>query len=243
MTADGVQLAFDMRSSNDVLQFLFAAFGIQIYQGQTVVVSYDKSVAGSDAIADSDGDEVASFTTGQSGVPAVDNNSNVMAPLPVPTGFRAEAGDGEVTLSWNPPGSGSDVTHHDYRFKTDGSYGDWIEIDDSGPGETNASSFTVTEDIENGTAYTFNLRAGGADDDSPAVGSEAVTPMVELAPPTNLRATPGDQAGDSHLDPAGGGFGLHPAPVPLPGGNQGLGALEDHPQQRAERGQREAGTR
>ena len=106
VTADGVELAFVMRSVNDVLQFIFSS-GNVIYQGQTVVVSYDKSVAGSDAIADSDGDEVASFTTGRNGVPAVVNNSNVMAPLPAPTGFRAEAGDGEVTLSWDPPGSGS----------------------------------------------------------------------------------------------------------------------------------------
>ena len=77
-----------------------------IYQGQNVVVSYDKSVAGNKAIADSDGDEVASFTTGQNGVPAVVNNSAEIPPLPAPTGFRAEAGDGEVTLSWDEPGVG-----------------------------------------------------------------------------------------------------------------------------------------
>ena len=147
-----------------------------------------------------------------------------MAPLPVPTGFRAEAGDGEVTLSWDPPGSGSDVTHHDYRFKTDGSYGDWIEIDDSGPGETNGSGFTVTTDIENGTTYTFHLRAGGADDDGPAAGSEAVTPMVVLDPPTNLRATPGDQEATLTWTPPAAGFGLHAAPVPLPGGEPRTGS-------------------
>ena len=52
-----------------------------IYQGQIVTLSYDKSVAGSDAIADSDGYEVASFTTGEDGVPAVVNNSDIMAPM------------------------------------------------------------------------------------------------------------------------------------------------------------------
>ena len=211
VTADGVEREIDaIRSGNNRLQISFAP-GTTIYQGQTVVVSYDKSVAGNDAIADSDGDEVASFTTGDAGVPAVVNNSNLTAPLPAPTGFSAEAGDGEVTLSWDEPGSGSDVTHHDYRFKTVGSYGDWIEIPDSGPGETNASGFTVTTDIENGTAYTFNLRAGGADDDSPAVGLEAVTPMVELAPPTTLRATPGDRQATLTWTPpaAGSGYTQH----------------------------------
>ena len=120
------------------------------------------------------------------------NNSTQTPPLPAPTGFRAEAGDGEVTLSWDPPGSG--VTHHDYRFKTDGSYGGWNEIDDSGPGEDNEGSFTVTEDIDNGTTYTFQLRAGGTDDDSPAVVSAEVTPMeLALDPPTDLEAAPGDR--------------------------------------------------
>ncbi len=193
LTADGVEIEIaHIRRVQRLLQISFAP--AQIYSGQTVVVSYDKSVAGSDAIADSNGDEVASFTTGRGGVPAVVNNSNVMAPLLAPTGFRAEAGDGEVTLSWDPPGSGSGVTHHDYRFKTDGSYGGWNEIDDSGPGETNEGSFTVTTDIVNGAAHTFQLRAGNADDDSPAAVSEEVTPMeVALDPPTNLGAAPGDR--------------------------------------------------
>ena len=52
-----------------------------IYSGQTVVVSYDKSVAGGAAITDSDGDEVASCTTGQDGVPAVVNESTQEAPV------------------------------------------------------------------------------------------------------------------------------------------------------------------
>ena len=211
VTVDGVELEFSTIQAGNERLNIFVPVESPIYQGQSVVVSYDKTVAGNDAIADSDGDEVASFTTGQSGVPAVDNNSNVMVPLPVPTGFRAEAGDGEVTLSWDPPGSGSDVTHHDYRFKTDGSYGDWIEIDDSGPGETNGSGFTVTTDIENGTTYTFHLRAGGADDDGPAVASEEVTPMVVLDPPTNLRATPGDRQATLTWTPsaAGSGYAQH----------------------------------
>ena len=186
VTADGVEREISLiRSGNTRLVFLFVS-GTVIYQGQDVVVSYDKTVAGSEAIADSDGDEVASFTTGVADVPAVVNNSTQMAPLPAPTGFSAEAGDGEVTLSWNPPGSGSGVTHHEYRFRTNGSYGNWIEIDDSGPGETNASGFTVTRDIVNGTAYTFQLRAGGDDGDSLGVEAGRVTPE---RPPTGLVPT------------------------------------------------------
>ena len=176
-------------------QVWLRSLGLTIYQGQNVIVTYTDPTSGDDAAAiqDSDGDDTPSFTTGRDGVPAVVNYSTQTPPLPAPTGFRAEPGDGEVTLSWDPPGSGSGVTHHDYRFKTDGSYGGWIEIDDSGPGETHASGFTVTTDIVNGTAHTFQLRAGGAGD-SPAADSDEVTPMeASLAPPTNLRATPGDR--------------------------------------------------
>ncbi len=46
-----------------------------IYSGQTVVVSYDQSAAGTDAIADLAGNKVADFTTGSGGVHAVTNNS------------------------------------------------------------------------------------------------------------------------------------------------------------------------
>ena len=54
-----------------------------IYQGQTVTVTYTDPTTGDDAAAiqDSDGEDTPSFTTGRDGVPAVVNNSNVMAPV------------------------------------------------------------------------------------------------------------------------------------------------------------------
>ena len=52
-----------------------------IKQGQTVVLSYTDPTAGDDTVALQDiaGNDVASFTTGMSGVPAVTNNSTVTA--------------------------------------------------------------------------------------------------------------------------------------------------------------------
>ena len=47
-----------------------------IYSGETVVVSYDQSAAGADAIGDPAGNKVAVFTTGSGDVPDVTNNSN-----------------------------------------------------------------------------------------------------------------------------------------------------------------------
>ncbi len=141
----------------------------------------------------------STFVRSTSGLPAtILPGTTPVQPLPAPTGFSAEAGDGEVTLSWTDPGSGSDVTHHDYRFRTDGDYGDWIEIDDSGPGETNAAGFTVTADIVNGRAYTFHLRAGGDDGDSPAVEAGRVTPTGLPPRVTSVVVASAPQSGDTY---------------------------------------------
>ena len=67
--------------SSDILD---VDFSDPIYQGQTVVVSYDKTAAGDDAIADAADNEVASFTTGVDGVPAVVNNSTQVNPNSAP---------------------------------------------------------------------------------------------------------------------------------------------------------------
>ena len=53
------------------------AVGSAIHQGQTVTVSYDFSVAATNALLDDANNDVASFTTGENSVPAVTNNSSV----------------------------------------------------------------------------------------------------------------------------------------------------------------------
>ena len=105
------------------------------------------------------------------------------ATLPTPTGLTATAGDGQVTFSWDAPASGSGVTHHEYRFKTDGSYGGWTTIANSAPGETNAAGFTVTG-LTNGTAHTFQLHAADADGNSAEATAMPVTPSATVTPPT-----------------------------------------------------------
>ena len=93
-----------------------------------------------------------------------------------PTGFSATAGNRYVTLAWNAPASGANITHHEYRFKTDGSYPDgWKKIPYSATGEFNEDGFTVTK-LANDTAHTFELRAVNAGGESTAVESSAVTP-------------------------------------------------------------------
>ena len=97
-------------------------------------------------------------------------------PPAVPTGFSATADNRHVALAWNAPASDSGVTHHEYRYKTDGGYPDaWKEIPFSAPGGFNEDGFSVTG-LDNGTAYTFQLRAVGAGGESDSAESSAVTP-------------------------------------------------------------------
>ena len=76
LTADGgtrnitrIGRAFGSRSIFDL------GVSPPIFQGQPVVLSYDRSAAGSRALANDDGTEVEDFTTGAGGVPAVVNQS------------------------------------------------------------------------------------------------------------------------------------------------------------------------
>ena len=97
-----------------------------IKQGQTVVVSYTDPTAGDDTVAlqDSAGNDVASFTTGMSGVPAVTNDSTVATTNTAPT-----AADNTVTTGEDRP----------YAFDADD-----FGFDDTDTGDTLASVKIVT---------------------------------------------------------------------------------------------------
>ena len=184
VTVDGVESEVESVVAS-LENTLVISLSPKIYQGQPVTVSYDQSDAGTDALADSDGNEVASFTTGEDGVPAVVNNSTQTRPGPAaPTNFSATAGELQVALAWDAPASDSGVTRHEYRFKTSGEYlDDWKQIADSAPGEANEASFTVTG-LTGGTAYTFELRAVSTAGDGAAAEDGPVTPSAILTQPT-----------------------------------------------------------
>ena len=94
-----------------------------------------------------------------------------------PTDFQAEAGNAQVTLSWDAPASGADITHHEFHYKTgNGSYpSTFVSIANSAPGEANQTSFTVTG-LTNEIAHTFELRAANTHGESTAVEAGPVTP-------------------------------------------------------------------
>ena len=100
VTADGVDLDINgvVWANLDELSIRLPT-GTTISENQTVKVSYDKTVAGADALEDAAENEVASFTDF-----AVTNNSTVVAALPVLSVSPATALEGEaleftVTLS------------------------------------------------------------------------------------------------------------------------------------------------
>ena len=68
---------------------------------QKVVVSYDESDAGSQALEDSDNQEVGDFTTGSDGVPAVDNKSTLDQTPPVLTAATVSTNGNNVTLTFD----------------------------------------------------------------------------------------------------------------------------------------------
>ena len=83
ITADGAALAISrigrVVQSDHSIDIVLSSPG-QIYRGQTVVLSYDRSAAGDRALANADGTEVEDFTTGSGGVPAVVNGSTANDP-------------------------------------------------------------------------------------------------------------------------------------------------------------------
>ena len=105
------------------------------------------------------------------------SRQGVVAPA-APTNFEAAPdGSEKVTLTWDAPASGADITRHEFRYKTgSGSYPtNFTQIASSAPGETNEASFTV-ESLTNEVVHTFELRAVNTSGESTAVESDPVTP-------------------------------------------------------------------
>ena len=181
----------DERSDEIVINF-----ATNVYRGQAVVVRYDKSAAGSDAIADNNNLEVASFTTGVGRVPAVNNNSTVDPPAaPVPTNLMATPGGEQVTLAWDAPPAGAVISRHEYRYKgATGDYTGWKAMSDSRRGGSNATSYTATRHV-NLIDYVFQVRAVNAGGASGPSNEAAATPLHPDAPPAPTVEAPSGTAG------------------------------------------------
>ena len=104
----------------------------------------------------------------------------LLFPPEAPAGLMAMPGEGAVRLEWGPPESdgGTPILGYEYRLKEGrGEFGEWTPIEDSAPGEVNATGYTVGE-LGNGTVYVFELRAVNLVGEGPE--SEAVEAVMGL---------------------------------------------------------------
>ena len=121
-----------------------------IKQGQTVVVSYTDPTTGDDTVAlqDSAGNDVASFTTGMSGVPAVTNNSTNTAATGEPA-ISGTATAGQVLTATTGTIADADGLPSTFTYQ-------WVRVDADGTsneeeitGEILATYTLTNDDVGN----------------------------------------------------------------------------------------------
>ncbi len=87
----------------------------------------------------------------------------------------ATPGNTQVTLSWTAfYDGGSNITKFEYRQKTSGSYGSWMDISNS----PSTVSHTVTG-LTTGTAYTFQVRAMNGVGNAGVSNEATATPVAD----------------------------------------------------------------
>ena len=141
VTADGQNIAISLVSGFDAIVTLRADLSAPVItQGQAVIISYTDPTAGDDTVALQDiaGNDVASFTTGMSGVPAVTNNSTVSVNTPA-TGAPTITGTAQVgeTLTASTTGiaDANGLTTPNYTYQ-------WIRVNGTEADITGAISST-----------------------------------------------------------------------------------------------------
>ena len=117
--------------------------------------------------------------------PTSDEVTATPTPPPAkPAGVTADRGDASVTLAWTAQAR---ATAWQYRMKTTGDYGHWRTVPRSGP----ATTGHVVADLNNDTAYTFEVRARNARGPGPRSDPVTATPRALPAKPAGLAATRG----------------------------------------------------
>ena len=106
-----------------------------------------------------------------------------------PENFRAEAGNGQVALLWDDPRNPT-ITSWQFQQKTgSAAWGDaWTAI----PGSGAATVSHWVTGLDNGTAYTFRLRAVNEAGAGAASEEKSAVPTTPPDRPTGLVITPGD---------------------------------------------------
>ena len=121
------------------------------------VPTVDDGVVESDSVVTAAIQTNTDYTVGTDGsgtVSVIDQGATATVPDAI-ADLLATPGNTQVTLSWTAfDDGGSTITKFEYRQKTSGSYGSWMDISNS----PSTVSHTVTG-LTTGTAYTFQVRA------------------------------------------------------------------------------------
>ena len=120
-----------------------------------------------------------------------------------PRNLSATSGNGQVTLTWDPPGFDGGASITGYLYATTGG-ASFHDIPASAAGQANSGSYTLSG-LKNGRELTITLYARNAMGMSTGSNSVAVTPVAPL--PT----TPGTDGPESTPVPTS-----VPTPTPVP---------------------------
>ena len=218
-------------STNTTLSF---AANATTSTGTVTITAVDNDVDAADKTVTVTGTTTSAVTVNEVTLTIADDDEVPGAP----GDLEAEAGDGQVELSWTAPDAGtSDITGYEYRYKTTGDYpDDWTAVpdgDDAGS-ETNDETGVTATGLTNGTAYTFELRAVSAAGNGAAGTSAEITPTAPVAPGApDLKAAPGGRSGGAVVDGAGRRRQRHyRVPVPAEGERRSLRRVDADPRRR-----------
>ena len=120
----------------------------------------------------------------------------IIAKLGKPNSFTAVAGDGHVWLGWRSPADFT-ISGYQYQQKTGGDFDDvWTNI----PGSRSGTTFHIVTGLNNGTSYTFRVRAVNAAGGSDPSNEKNATPAEATLVPVKPEGFFVEQVGDGEVE-------------------------------------------
>ena len=178
VTADGAPVAVGAVLLQNTLEgsVFLRQLTRKIYQGQTVTVTYTDPTVGNDA---------ATFTTGEDGIPAVTNDSTVALAVPgAPTGLTATPnGATQIDLTWTAPADNGShaITGYQIEYSDDGGTSWSVLVADTQSTDTMYSDTTLSGgETRHYRVSAINSIGTGAASNNPATGAPVITGTPEV---------------------------------------------------------------